>query len=61
MNNIGWIVIIAVLFLLVLWNSRRNVRRWRKRKGKSFRDNYYERKKEQGTDDEKNRKEEQNS
>lgn len=46
MRDIGWIIIIAVLFLIVLWNSRRNTRKWKERKGKNFRDTYYERKKE---------------
>ncbi|WP_112370565.1 hypothetical protein [Sinomicrobium soli] len=46
-SSIVYIVVIAVLFLLVLWNSRRNSRRWKDRKRKSFRDQYYDRKRKE--------------
>ncbi|MGS2760744.1 hypothetical protein [Sinomicrobium sp. M5D2P9] len=49
MKSIGWVIVIVILFLLVMWNNRRSVRKWKNRKGKSFRDNYYDRKKEKQT------------
>ena len=39
-----WIILIAVLFYLVLYNNKRNMNKLRNRKRRSFRDKYYEKK-----------------
>ncbi len=45
-KTIWWIIAIAVLFILVISNNKKNVNKLRNRKSRHFKDNYLEKKKE---------------
>ncbi|QNJ96731.1 hypothetical protein [Constantimarinum furrinae] len=49
-----WMLILGVLFVLVIINSVRNNKKLRERKGRSFRRNYMERKKERDSENKGN-------
>jgi hypothetical protein len=40
-------IVIVPIFLLLIWNNKKNKEKLYDRKGRSFRENYYSRKKEQ--------------
>lgn len=40
----GVIIALAVVFILVIFNNKRNIKKLRERKSKNFRDNYFEKK-----------------
>jgi competence protein ComGC len=49
-----WLLILGVLFVLVIINSVRNNKKLRERKGRNFRRNYMERKKEREAEQKEN-------
>ncbi|MFD0864079.1 hypothetical protein ACFQ1M_17830 [Sungkyunkwania multivorans] len=44
--SIYWLLAIPVLFILVIWNNKNNQHKLRNRKGRNFRQGYFEKKKE---------------
>lgn len=48
------IVILAVLFIVVRWNTARNKKKLYDREGRNFRENYFKRKEEKEEKEKKN-------
>lgn len=44
MGSVGWIIVIAILFVLVLLNNKRNMKKLKDRRSGNFRENYYKKK-----------------